>query len=342
MMYQFPKNSFPQRKEHASAFSVLEMMVAMFVLIVLLGIIVAITNSVSQTVLWSSSKLDAFASARSAFDLMNRRLSTATLNTYWDYDNPLAPTVYRRKSDLHFLVRQNVQNPDYGQELYFVAPEAFSTATANRSTSGLLNACGFFVHYSDNNTFRPTGYGNARWRYRLMQALETTENLAVFQYDPASAAPGPFQWMSGISNGTSVNPAVTPLADNVIALIVWPRLSVQDDAEGDGLSSNYQYDSRLNATLVPQPRTAAQLPPTVQVTMVTISEGSAIRLNMSSTAPTKIEKALGPNGSDEKFVNTADYAANLANLSKTLSDENIEFQIFNTTVTLREAKWSDP
>lgn len=337
MMYQTLRQSFLPPKKRASAFSLLEMMVAMFVLVVLLGIIVAITNSVSQTVLWTSSKIDAFASARSAFDLLSRRLSSATLNTYWDYDDPLNPTVYRRKSDLHFLIQQNKENPGYGQELYFVSPEAFADSTAMRSTSGLLNACGFFVQYNNNDSFRPGVYKADRWRYRLMQGFEPTENLEI--YKTASAIP----WFADISNGNKiVNSAVTPLADNVIALVVWPRLSLQEDENGDALTKNFGYDSKYNATTVPQPRTAAQLPPTVQVSMISISEGAAIRLNMDAPGsgwkapPSKMEDIL-----KDRFDDVAQYADDLAAVSDALSLEKIEFEVFNMSVTLREAKWNE-
>lgn len=325
----------------ARAFSLLEMMVSMFVLIVLLGIIVAVTNSVSDTVLWSSSKLDAFASARSSFDLLTRRLSTATLNTYWDYQYPKkadgtpdttkTPLRYIRQSDLQFLIQPNAQNPGYGQELYFQSPESFSMDTGSRTTRGLLNASGFFVQYCNNDTYRPETVSAPRWRYRLMQGFEPTENLEVFELPNAD-------WINRIKNGGStVSPNVTPLADNVIALIIWPRVSALET--GATLSANYNYDSRKDADSDPQPATANQLPPTVQVTMVTLSEASAIRMDTgSATRPKAIEDALvGKFEISDQEHHTAD----LQELSEQLTAAKAEYHIFNTAVTLREAKWSD-
>ena len=82
-------NDVPRR---ASAFTLIELLAATAVFIVLLGIILAVTNSVSATIRHSTAGLEASSAARTGFDLINRYLSQATLNPYWDYDNPLAPT----------------------------------------------------------------------------------------------------------------------------------------------------------------------------------------------------------------------------------------------------------
>ena len=313
------------------AFTLMEVLVATGVLVLLLGILLAITNSVTQTVRWSVAKVDAFAAARSAFDLMNHRLSAATLNTYWDYDNPLAPTVYLRQSDLHFLTVQNTQNSGYGQEIYFEWPESLSSDATVQSTQGLLNACGFFVQYGRNNSFRPATVTADRWRYRLMQGIEPTEKLGVFGTKTSS-------WNTNVNNGgTAVRAYATPVADNVIALVVWPRLAGNEDPTGTKLTADYQYDSRKDVTKNPQPITANQLPPSVQVTLITVSEASAVRLDSNSaTPPAVIEDALR-----DKFKAVADYEKDLKAITDSLATAHLEFQVFTNSVVLRESKWSD-
>jgi len=319
------------------------MMAAATVLVILLGILVAVMNSVSKTVRSGSSKIDAYAATRAAFSLLGQKVSQATLNTYWEYDNPTAPTVYRRQSDLQFLVIQNTQKSGYGQEIYFPSPQAYSSDTTLRSTEGLLNACSFFVRYDSDQNFRPsTQQGPLRYRYRLMQALQPTENFAVYKSGlDATATEAQWTaywtahaWTTDISN-TSTAQFITPLADNVIAMIIWPRLTLADDEAGTLLASHYIYDSKDGQYSKPQKNIANQLPPTLHVTLVTISEASAAALNMGSTPPTVIESAL-----NNKFTDVTQYQQDLVDLASKLDSNKIDYTILNTTVILRESKWS--
>jgi len=319
------------------AFSLIEILVATAVLAILLGLIMTILNSVSTTVRHTSAKVDAFASARAAFTLLSQRLSQATLNTYWAYDQPppQTPTAYLRQSDLQFTVVPNTKMTGYGQEAYFHTPQSYSDDNNLRTTEGLLNATSFFVQFGSNDSFRPNNLSDKKYRYRLMQGLQPTERLSTFK-DPVSTTGVP-AWASEISNTTSSSAFVSPLADNVIAVIAWPRLSPHDDPTGEKLTEDYSYDSKKDATDVPQPPTANQLPPMVQLTMVVISEASAARLDkQSSSPPAEIEGALRG-----KFNDVATYKTDLDALQKQLTDVNVEFEVFTTTVPLSGSKWSD-
>jgi uncharacterized protein (TIGR02599 family) len=322
-------------------FTLFEILVATTISIVLVAIISQITSSVIKTTASTSSKIDAFAAARLGFNLLNQRLSKATLNTFWAYDDSLNPTVYLRQSDLQFTIRPNQQNSGYGQEVYLVAPETYSGSSSLRSVSGLLNACSFFVQYGDNQTFRASTETGSRFRYRLMQGFQPTESRAVFNNFYTTGSQG---WITDIVNNGG-NPVtsgswVSPLADNVIALLFWPRVSKADDSTGTrltGSSNAYAYDSRSNATATTQPITANQLPPVVQITMVMISEASAQRLDThSSTPPAAVEAAL--NG---KFTDVTKYDADLVKMESILVQNHIAYQVFTTAVPLKESKWSD-
>lgn len=330
-------------------FTLIEMLVAMTVLIVLLGLIVAVTNSVSTTMRRASAGIDALAGARAGFDTMNRTLAQATLNTYWDYDNPVAPTVYLRQSDLQFLIRQNVQNAGYGQEVYFAAPESYTQDSSLRSTRGLLNACGFFVRFDSSKAFQPTTIGGEKYRYRLMCGIQPTESLGIYKKPVRVAADSDSvyrakvqaywdsrDWITPIANSGTTG-AMSPLAENVIALIAWPRLSGTEDAAGTKLTPDgkFVYDSQSSATVVPQKITANQLPPVIQVTMIAISEAAAARLENGATPPADIEQALAG-----RFTDVTKYQSDLDAVRKALSDKRIEHQVFNTAVPLRESKWS--
>ncbi len=226
-------------------FTILEMLVATTVLVLLLTLIVSVLNQTTSTIRQSTAQADAFTAARSAFDLVIRHLSQAILNPYWDYDNPTSPTRYLRQSDLHFVVRQNTQDTRYGQEVFFQAPDGFSLSPSYQSAAGLLNACGYRVVYGSDDGFRAGSASAPRWRYRLMQSLQPAESLQVFDNKDVTNP----QWIQ------SALKTELPVAENIVAMIVWPRLAAGDDPNGASLTSNYQYNSRDNA------RTSRSLPP---------------------------------------------------------------------------------
>jgi uncharacterized protein (TIGR02599 family) len=175
----------------------------------------------------------------------------------------------------------------------------------------------------------------------------TTGSAANWPYNWTSS--NPHFWINTVSNKgvtgngltSALNTSVTPLADNVIALVIWPRLSPVEDATGNKLTTNYTYDSQAGAIVsggATQPLTANQLPPTIQVTMIVISAASAARLDTGSTPPTVIETALSG-----KFTKSdvTDYANDLASVGTSLAAAHIQYQVLNTTITMKESKWSD-
>lgn len=335
------------RRHIRFGFTIIELLAAMAVLIVLLGIVVAVTNSVTLTMRRATAGIDTLAGARAGFDVLNRSLSHATLNTYWDYDDPLNPSIYLRRSDLQFLIRQN---PNHGQEIFFASPETYSRDAGLRSTRGLLNASSAFVKYGSSAEFQPTVIGNPRFRYRLMFGMQPTEQLSIFNKpqrtagQPESSYRSAIQsywdantWIADISQ-TSTTGFVAPLAENVIALIALPRLSVAEDSTAIDLTPDgkYGYNSQTNAMSVPQSVTANQLPPVIQITMIAISEASAARLDTGTgTPPADIESALSG-----KFSDVTNFQQDLDDVTKALAAKNIEFRIFSSSVPLRESKWS--
>ncbi len=113
------------------------------------------------------------------------------------------------------------------------------------------------------------------------------------------------------------------LAENVIALIILPKRSVNDTPAGaTELAPNFSYDSRLYQTKPGDSLamlTRNQLPPLVQVTMVAIDEKSAARLESraaSASAPPDL-------GLGELFKTSGDgtqLTKDLATLEDTLND----------------------
>jgi len=70
----------------------------------MLMVLLMMTTMQTQSV-WTRtrSRVEEFREARTAFEAVTRRVSQATLNSVWDYDNAQAPTKYNRQSDLHFV-----------------------------------------------------------------------------------------------------------------------------------------------------------------------------------------------------------------------------------------------
>jgi uncharacterized protein (TIGR02599 family) len=132
-----------------------------------------------------------------------------------------------------------------------------------------------------------------------------------------------------------------PIAENVIALIIWPQSPAFGSA--NPISTDYQYSSRQGFPLAPtatplQQAQAEQLPQILQLTLVAIDADSATRLENGTVAPAVIESAL-----QGKFTTatTSQYATDLSHLESALAAAKINYQVLTTSVTLRESKWSN-
>lgn len=292
------------------AFTILELLVATAVLALLLTLVLQVVSQTGTTVKQVTGKVDSFQAARAAFDVLNQTLSQATLNTYWGYDDASAPTKYQRISDLHFLI-VNPAGTDPG--IYFQAPLARAASAANE-ISGVLNACGFFVSFGSDQNFKPGHIPTEKERFRLMRAVQPAEDFAVF----GSVGNA---WMPAL------RAAGRPMADNIIALVAWPKLGKGADASGTAVSADFSYDSRSGSRVQ-----LAQLPPIIQLTMIAIDETSAVRTpNLQAT----IDGILAA-----RFVSVADFAKDIEEVGDDLTTANIAYQIFSSAVPLRESKWS--
>lgn len=315
-----------RRRAREVGFTLIEVLVASVVLVIMLGLVTAIVGQTGQVWRRSTTRLEVFKGARNAFNNLNRLVSQATLNTYWDYDDPNAPKHYMRRSELHFCTgtAQDVVADStryFGQGIFFQAPVNIG-ATGYRGVEGLLSACGFYVAYGSNADWIPEHVKNVNpptERFRLFQWMQPTETLSVYS----------------VANAGWIDPRTAtgayPVADNVIALIIWPA------EEGGGVTSlnSYHYDTREQASTIPQPMNANQLPPLLQVTMVAMDEASAARLgsNLKST----IEGAL--DGLFESDPGTK-FEADLAMLEARLGTARVDYRVFHASIPMKEAKWS--
>lgn len=320
------RNAVPARRLFRSqGFTIIELLVSFVILAIILAILLSAISHLSKIWRQSSSRINAFQNGRRSFESMTHLIGQATLNTYFDYDNPNAPTRYLRKSELHFLIDQaplllTGENPVYGWAIFFQAPAKRFGQAGDRGLDGLLNACGFYIEYGSDVGWLPAHVNpaNAKSRFRLMHWIQDAEDLRVY------AGGGERDWMSAAGSAT-------PLADNIIALVFWPH--------GSNAASNsaYAYDSRRNASSTPQPQPAHQLPRVLQVAMVAISEDSARRLNdrLKSTIEDCLEGLFIPSHSPSEY-----FQQDLSTLEKRLAKEKIDYRVFNSAIPLHESKWS--
>jgi uncharacterized protein (TIGR02599 family) len=329
--------------EPLSAFSLVELMVACAVLAMLLGLISMAIRQMAGGIQTSSAKVNAFQSARTGFEAVNRTLSLATLNTYWDYFNSnrlprgtntnFTPALYGRQSDLHFLItNSSFPTPDelepVGHAAFFQAPLGYFTNTSTANPQGSLNPCGFFVAFG-NDPSKPdvAGLPN-RPRFRLYQWLPSSESLMV---DPN---------LGRITNAGWIAPtnALHPLAENIVAFVV--RVPSSSESGLSKSATNYGWDSLTTWTGDQQPAQMHQLPPLVDVTMVAIEEAAANRLLGDSSSAASAAIALGIPDLSSLFASASSYESDLATLERGLSSKSIPYRVFTTTVPLRGSRWS--
>jgi uncharacterized protein (TIGR02599 family) len=383
-----------RRRRSVAAFTLVELLVSMVLLILVTGVVLQMSDQTGRIWRSSAAKIQAFQEARAGFEAMTRKLSQATLNTYYEYYDSahqprsrltgsalanFTPATYDRFSDLHFISGQSAallaQSPQplitQSQAVFFQAPLGYSTAY--HKLDNALNACGYFLQFDDGSAGVPdhvllTPSYRPRYRFRLMEMMQGTERLDVYDPTPARAN----DWFVQDAAGAS-----RVLAENVIALVLLPKLSQREDdpnGQGKGVSvaPNYNYNSRIplagtsdpswpgaNPPFPPDqftaypangsPVTASrhhQLPPTMRVVMIVLDEASANRLQgTSTTPPAAIDFSSTSLFTDarnlEADVRAVEDICNAKPGNLTGNRERLTYRVFNSEIIMREAKWSN-
>lgn len=355
-------------------FTLVELLVSTAIISLLMLMLMTMTNQTSALWQRTTGKLEQFRGARTAFETITTRLSQATLNTYWDYDNATAPTKYQRRSELRFLsgpadevfakapgpVKPTGGNQWVTHAVFFQAPFGVTETASYKGFGSMLNTWGYYVEYSDDVAARPAILSQSsnppqpRWRFRLMEFRQPSESMTLYTKSsgPNTQNYAGREWFRTAMG--SAKPPVRAVADNIIALIITPRLARADEAAVSAsstgnnespLAKNYIYDS-APAVATGSGQTYSdgrlnpmnQLPPLLDVTLVAIDETSALRLNFSSTT----SDTFGIKG---KFLKTADYDKDLrmgtgTSLEDSLIKLGASYRIMRTSVIIRGAKWS--
>jgi uncharacterized protein (TIGR02599 family) len=373
-------------QHHSGGFTLVEVLVAGGIVVVIMAVLLAMTDQTQRLVKATSSKVEQFQEARVAFESMTRRLSQATLNTFWDYQYDAAgnPTGYQRTSELRFHSgSMKTLNPSGGpggniqpgHGVFFQAPMGMVDDTATLGAMDhLMNTWGYFLEIGSDSATFPSFLQNIvtpRKRYRLMEFMEPSEKLSVYKYQNDT---NNRNWY--MQSLAKTNRPARVLAENIVALIILPRLSLTDEKRinattppvlaGATNAKSYIYDSMKTGNYNPNKpedqttnnpllNTLNQLPPVVQVTMVAIDEPSARRLEDLygttdqylgiNTAP---DRKSGKNlFTDPTVLNDTSRGAKgdityLQELLSSASSPNIRasYRVFSSNVSIKGAKWS--
>jgi uncharacterized protein (TIGR02599 family) len=411
-----------------AAFTLVELMVSTTILVLMMVILLQMTGQTANTWRYGAAKAEQFQEARKAFETMTRRISEATLNTYWDYyispedrqkytdPTRTPPASYVRASELRFRV-VNMQGGQYAsanvyrpaQGVFFQAPIGMVDDQESNLTKldDLLNSWGYYVEVGPTNrvpSFLASGYPE-RPRARLMEYRQPTEEFDLYKTleqkikpyqkknkpgdvpdrDPVIGGDGRVEvqddrWFTDPLRVDSTEPLrrVRVLAENVLALVILPRLTPADErarqeliATGNAsivdkqhvlLTPDFQYHSKqltnyTGATydpskIDPELNPKNQLPPVVQIAMIAIDEASAQRLETLNPGQTDLglpDLFTSTSGAGGKMFtdstkltssSTPPVVGDLEQLEQKLVQKKLSYRIFSSNVALKGAKWS--
>lgn len=329
---------------------------------------------------------------------------------YYDKNNEARPTLETRRGEVNYTKFMNFTPASYGRqsELRFVCGPMNTTSTdadiapsdtEDRPTHGVffqapvgevedrenlgmldqtLNSWGYFVEIAEDTDYVPKilrQLNRPRRRSRLLEFRQPTELNPI--YFPTYAGDAfrvkpkerNFWFLDNINQTGSTRP-VRVVSENVIALVLLPRLARADEvarqkdskfsgADDDKtvLSPQYFYDSALSSTRVAPAETLTsefkpedvnpknQLPPVVQVVMIALDESSAAKLDETTPG----QKGFGLNLQEnlKRSVRMEDDTTTpepddgeLSAIEAKLTNRHLSYRVFNTTVIIRGAKWS--
>lgn len=339
----------PRRQTRGGAFTLVEMMCAVALAAFLMIVLTAIVAQTSRLWRATGSQLDQFREARAAFNSLAERLGQATLGTSWgcSYAAAGVPSGLVRKSELRFrsgpgasVVGGAVHPTD---AVFFFAPLGRVDDTdAYGGLPGLLNLCGYYVEWNSDSVDRPALLpATPQYHFRLMEFVQPSEEVAIYQKTvpafsltmPGQAGPSAGSWQTAALEASPAG--VRPLCRNVVALILLPALSPEDNVTE--LAPQFNYDSEASSAASPV-NSYSQLPPVVKVVLYAIDEASAQRLGAQGGAMPELYDGLFANAAS-LYPNGLD-PGDLGRFEANLEARHLNFRRFETVVELPQSRWS--
>ncbi len=317
------------------------------------------------------------------------------------------PIGYARASDLHFIsgkaAQPNLLDGDDAtyptHAVFFQAPLGISaeedTASSGsssatpmkkyRALNNTLSAVGYYIEWGEDTNIPGflkglTGSGTSpipdRFRFRLKEVIQPTESLSIYatpDFAPALSGNKTTDWIQvalgnkAPSNGSKAKPSAWTRAENIVALVLLPKLPERERGATPGsnpkaldLAPDYEYNTRPvkgdRSMTIREVHDAPahvrkqynQLPPVIQVTMVAIDEISAVRQQALSheTAP------LWTDGLFKGVLKEEDYFRDLGDPVSPKADTlvyrlappsgglRMNYRIYSADVPIRSAKWT--
>ncbi len=345
-------------KQRRHGFTLIEVSLSMVILSIILLISVQVLGLTQRAWKRGVARVEQFREARMAFESITENLRQALLNTYQAYqyntgDTPTIPTSqsqspkkYIRQSELQFVTGQaqtllpgEQASTLVTQAMFFQARLGLSDRIGYEGLNRLLCGRGYFIMYSNNDAFRPQHVSAQSSRYRLWEYRPTAEENTVYSVKPG-------QWfLKAPANVITASETITtpsdtrPIAENIIALIISPQVTTDDAALKQAtpwwIAPKYAFDSTqlVNVSTDSPQGTQHMLPPRVVVTLVAIDEASARKLaeKYPDTMP-----QLVPTGA---FTLADNRQKDLKDLATKLRAEQLNYQVFSTTINMRNSKW---
>lgn len=178
--------------------------------------------------------------------------------------------------------------------------------------------------------------------------MQPADDLGIYEFTSGTDADGkPLsltysgrEWFTEPLGLPDATRPVRMLAKNIIALVILPKLSANEDPSQSQLAPNFAYDS-TNTNADPKINPKNQLPPVLQITMVAIDEASAARLSDADNAAiqSKVSSLFRVAAEFEDDL-VADPSGGGESLEDFLSSKNISYRVFTTNVSIAGAKWS--
>jgi uncharacterized protein (TIGR02599 family) len=354
-----------------AGFTLVEVMISTLIVVLLSAMFVSMLGQTEGIWQRTARKVEQFREARAAFETMTTRLSQATLNTYWDYDDPATPTKYRRRSELRFVsgpADRLLGDPREGRSrfthaVFFQAPLGVTENDRYRGYENLLCTWGYYLELGDDRALRPSVVTDRmvplRVRPRLYELWQPSETNRIYKFTSGTSGRSyhGLEWFRQLLAVDS--PPVHVLAENILALVITPRLSPTDETEIKGepasvsdadfspLAPDYLYDSSpvsagnppTQRNLDPRTNPVHQLPPILQVTMVACDETSISQLGYTTADADPLGLATKFRNSRE-FTTDALLAGGAESIESKLIERKVGYRIFTTNVIIRGAKWS--
>lgn len=367
-------NGAPSRRQacaspSSAAFTLVEMMVSMVIIVILMTVLVQVISGVQRVWMETTKGVSQFEEVRAGLGNMSRRLSEATLDGYWAYQKDSnGRDYYARSSDCHFLsgpltdLSGDVESVGHG--IFFQAPFGFSeTATGDLGQAqlsrmdSLLNCLGYYVDYGGDLERRPPFLATdshllispERKRFRLMEFRQPAEQMILFSSDlalnnPATARSKAYTWFRGpFKDGRTLRHHSKVIAENVLALIVapyWLNTNVGTSSTTSQVVEDFYYDSRerqWGGSSTKAVATQHQLPPRVRITVIATDEPSYQRFSTKwgdDSAAAQIAAVL-----KDRFKQYSALDEDLSQVGDALDALKLSHRVFSVTVAIRGSKW---